>query len=67
MAAPGREKFEVLANGSRVLFTRDLGSIVMDLDDVEILTLNALGNTDQFTVNNLAGTDLTQVNVDLPG
>jgi Ca2+-binding RTX toxin-like protein len=63
----GAEMFEVLANGSRVLFTRDLGSIVMDLDDVEILTLNALGNTDQFTVNNLAGTDLTQVNVDLAG
>jgi hypothetical protein len=63
----GEEMFEVSANGSRVLFTRNLGTIVMDLDDVEILTLNALGNIDKFTVNNLAGTDLTEINVDLAG
>jgi Ca2+-binding RTX toxin-like protein len=63
----GAEMFEVSANGSRVLFTRNLGTIVMDLDDVEILTLNALGNIDRFTVNNLAGTDLTEINVDLAG
>jgi hypothetical protein len=63
----GAEMFEASANGSRVLFTRNLGTIVMDLDDVEVLTLNALGNTDLVTVNNLTGTDLTQVNVDLAG
>jgi Ca2+-binding RTX toxin-like protein len=61
----GAEIFEVSANGPRVRFTRNLGTVVMDLDDVEILNLNALGNTDQFTVNDLAGTDLTQINVDL--
>jgi hypothetical protein len=63
----GAETFEASANGARVRFTRNLGSVVMDLDDVEILTVNALGNTDLLTVNNLAGTDLTQVNVDLAG
>jgi Ca2+-binding RTX toxin-like protein len=63
----GAEILEASANGARVRFTRNLGSVVMDLDDVEILTLNALGNTDQFTVNSLTGTDLTQVNVDLAG
>ncbi len=63
----GAEVFEASANGSRVRFTRTLGTVVMDLDDVEILTLNALGNTDLVTVNDLAGTDLTNVNVDLAG
>ena len=38
----------------RVRFTRNLGTIVMDLDDVENLDLNALGGTDTFTVNDLA-------------
>ena len=61
----GAEIFEASANGARVRFTRNLGTIVMDLDDVEILALNALGNTDLFTVNDLAGTDLTQIKVDL--
>ena len=39
----------------------------MDLDDVENLDLNALGGTDTITVNNLAGTDLSEVNVALAG
>ena len=37
---------EASANGGRVLFTRDLGNIVMDLDDVEAIDANALGGTD---------------------
>ena len=39
----------------------------MDLDDVENLTLNALGGADLFTVNDLASTDLTTINADLAG
>ena len=31
----GNEIFAATANGGRVLFTRNLGNIVMDLDDVE--------------------------------
>jgi Ca2+-binding RTX toxin-like protein len=61
------EIFQVSANGGRVLFTRNIGNIVMDLDDVENLDVNALGGADTFTVNNLAGTDLTSANVDLFG
>jgi Ca2+-binding RTX toxin-like protein len=45
------ERFEVSANGGRVLFTRDVGNIVMDLNDVETVNLNALGGTDTVTVN----------------
>jgi Ca2+-binding RTX toxin-like protein len=63
----GAEEFEVSANGQRARFTRNLGNIVMDLDDVESIDLNALGNTDKITVNDLSGTDVTEINVDLAG
>jgi Ca2+-binding RTX toxin-like protein len=56
-----------LANGERALFTRNLGNIVMDLNDVERIDLNALGGADTLTVNDLSGTDVTEVNVNLAG
>jgi Ca2+-binding RTX toxin-like protein len=59
------EIYDASANGTRVRFTRNIGTIVMDLDDVETIELNALGGNDTLTVNNLSGTDLTLVNVDL--
>lgn len=61
------EIFDVSANGGRVRFTRNIAAIVMDLDDIETLDLNALAGTDTLTVNHLAGTDLTAVNVNLAG
>jgi len=61
------EIFEVSANGERVLFTRNVGNIVMDLNDVETIKLNALGGTDTVIVNGLAGTDAKLVAVDLAG
>ncbi len=51
----GSEIFEATANGQRVLFTRNLANIVMDLDDVEVIDLNALGSTDTVIVNDLSG------------
>ena len=63
----GNEIFDVSANGGRVRFTRNLGNIVMDLNDVERIDLNALGGTDTITVNDLTGTDLVEVNVNLAG
>jgi Ca2+-binding RTX toxin-like protein len=61
----GAEIFAASANGGRVLFTRNLGNIVMDLDDVESIDLNALAGTDQLTVNDMSATDVVEVNVDL--
>ncbi len=63
----GSEIMTASANGGRVLFTRNLGNIVMDLNEVEILDINALGGTDTVVVNDLSGTDLTTVNVSLAG
>lgn len=63
----GAEIFDVSANGDRVRFTRNLGNIVMDLNDVERLDLNALGGVDSLTVNSLVGTDLATLNANLGG
>ena len=59
------EKVEVLANGGRILFTRDIANIVMDLDDVEGIVFHALGGVDTFTVDDLTGTDVKTVDADL--
>ena len=61
----GNEIFQASANGSRLRFTRNLGNIVMDVDDVEIVDLNVLGGTDTVTVNDLSGTDVVGVDGDL--
>ena len=63
--AAGAEKFVASANGPRLRFTRDLGNIVMDTDDVERVALNALGGADTVTVGDLRGTDVQRVAVDL--
>jgi hypothetical protein len=59
------EKFVASANGPRLRFTPDLGNIVMDTDDVERVTLNALGGADTVTVGDLRGTDAQKVDIDL--
>jgi Ca2+-binding RTX toxin-like protein len=61
------ENMDVSANGSRVRFTRDVGAVVMDLDGIEGLDVNALGGADTITVNDLTGTDLKAANIDLSG
>jgi hypothetical protein len=53
------------ANGGRVLFTRVQGNIVMNLDDVEAIRARPAGGTDTVTVNDMTGTDVTRVDVDL--
>ena len=59
------EKIDISANGQRVRFTRDVGNIMMDLNGVEGIDFNALGGADTITVNDLTGTDVTQLNLDL--
>jgi Ca2+-binding RTX toxin-like protein len=59
------ENIDVSANGGRVRFFRDIASVVMDLNDVEAIDFNAFGGADSIVVNDLAGTDATEVNLDL--
>ena len=63
----GNEIMEASANGGRVRFTRNLANISMDLDDVESIVAKTLGGTDNLTVNDLSGTDVTDVEADLAG
>jgi Ca2+-binding RTX toxin-like protein len=59
------ETIDISANGNRARLFRNVGSITMDLNDVEHLQLNALGAADAITINDLTGTDLKQVAIDL--
>jgi Ca2+-binding RTX toxin-like protein len=59
------ENVNISANGSRVRFSRDVANITMDLNGVETIAFKALGGADTVTVNDLAGTDVTKVAVDL--
>src|SRR4029077_17571686 len=61
------EKIDIAANGSRLRFTRDVAAITMDADGVERVNFNALGGADTITVNDLTGTAVTEVNVNLAG
>src|SRR5262249_19813425 len=59
------ENIDISANGSRVRLTRDVGNVVMDLNSVETIDLHALGGDDTITVNDLTGTGVRNVNIDL--
>src|SRR5262249_38708191 len=60
------ETVNISANGGRVFLSRDAGFLItMDLNDVERLDLNTEGQTDTVTINDLSGTDLKQINLNL--
>jgi Ca2+-binding RTX toxin-like protein len=59
------EQINIFANGGRALFFRDVASVTMDLNDVEQIDFNALGGADTITVNDLSGTDVQRVRVNL--
>jgi Ca2+-binding RTX toxin-like protein len=61
------ERMNVSANGQRVRFTRDVASIVMDLNDLESIVARPLGGADDLVVDDLSGTDVTNVQVDMGG
>ena len=59
------ETMSISANHGKVSFVRDIANITMDLDNIEDIQVNALGDADKITVNDLTGTDVTLVTVDL--
>jgi RTX calcium-binding nonapeptide repeat (4 copies) len=61
------ENVTMSANGGRLTFLRDIGNVTMDTDGVETVDFNALRGADNVTVNDLTGTDVTKVNLDLAG
>jgi hypothetical protein len=56
-----------MPNGSRLRLSRDLGKIIMDVNGGEQVNVAALGGADALSVNDLSGTDVNGVNIDLAG
>jgi Ca2+-binding RTX toxin-like protein len=61
------EKVDLSANGGRLRFFRDVAAITMDCAGIEVVQFNARGGADTITVNDLSGTGVTNVNLDLAG
>jgi Ca2+-binding RTX toxin-like protein len=59
------ENIDISANGSRATFFRDVGNVTMDLNRMETIDFNALGGADTINVNDLTGTGVKNVNIDL--
>jgi len=60
------EQFTLTGNGDdSALFTRVQGGIVMDLHDVETVTVNALAGSDTINLNDTTGSGITDINVNL--
>ena len=65
--APVDEQVTLTASEGRLTFFRVQGNVTMDTDGVEIVEDNPLGGSDSVTVNDLTGTDVKHVNLDLTG
>jgi Ca2+-binding RTX toxin-like protein len=59
------EKIDISANGAGARFTRDIGTITMDLSSIETIDFNARGGADTITVHDMTGTGVKAVNIDL--
>ena len=66
-AAPTSTRTLISAIGDHATFFRDVANITMDLNSVERIQFEALGGADNIVVNDLAGTDVKQVAIDLAG
>jgi len=56
---------DISANGGHATLTRNVANITMDLDNVETIDVQAKGGGDNITVNDLSGTDVSKVKIDL--
>ncbi|WP_395673846.1 hypothetical protein [Inquilinus sp.] len=66
VGAGADENIQIFANAAgKATFFRDIATVTMTLDNVETILFEALGGSDLVTINNLAGTDVKKVAVDL--
>src|SRR5581483_6135175 len=61
------EAMDFSANGQRLRLFRNVGNITMDCNNIEVVQLNTLGGADTITVNDLTGTGVAKVHLDLSG
>jgi Ca2+-binding RTX toxin-like protein len=61
------ESVTIFANGGRAQFFRDVANVTMDMDGVETISFDAFGGADTVTVNDMSGTDVSHVAINLAG
>jgi Ca2+-binding RTX toxin-like protein len=61
------ENITISANGEHAVFFRDVAAVTVDLQNVETIDFNALGGTDTITINDMTGTAVSEINIDLAG
>jgi Ca2+-binding RTX toxin-like protein len=61
------EEMVLMANGSHASLFRNIANINMDIDNVEQMTIRALGGVDRIDIRDMRGTDIRHVTVDLAG
>jgi hypothetical protein len=61
----GGERIDLSANGDRLRVVRNVGTVTMDVDDVERVDVITIGGQDTVTVSDLSATDVTAVDVSL--
>lgn len=59
------EAVDLVSNGPRLRFSRSVGNVTLDCNDVEQVDFYALGGADTATVHDLTGTDVIEVNIGL--
>jgi Ca2+-binding RTX toxin-like protein len=59
------ENISISANGDGARLVRDLGTITMDVNSVERIEVTPLGGADTVTINDLTGTHVKEVAIDL--
>jgi Ca2+-binding RTX toxin-like protein len=59
------ENISISANGGQATLFRDVGAVTMHLNSVERIALSTFGGADNITVNDLTGTGVKEVAIDL--
>lgn len=59
------ENIDISVIGGRLCFFRDVANVTMDANDLEVINFAALSGADTVIVNDLSGTDVTDVNINL--
>jgi Ca2+-binding RTX toxin-like protein len=59
------ERIDLSASGGQLLVTRDLDNATLSVSGVERVNVTPVGGADTITVNDLSGTGVAEVNIDL--
>jgi Ca2+-binding RTX toxin-like protein len=59
------ENVTLSASGNHLRLVRDVGGVTMDIVGIENVDLNLLGGGDKITIDDLAGTDVAKVSIDV--